>query len=96
MILSFYVWRWFDLRRLALRLEGGADAAENELWVQFLRATSVMVLVLLVQAVTDNRLTPTASQTVLWLAFGLAFGLRARWRDRELRAADGAASEVAT
>ncbi len=96
MIISFYVWRWFDLRRLALSLEGGANAAENALWVQFLRATSVMVLVLLVQAVTDNRLTPTGSQTVLWLAFGLAFGLRARWRDRELRAVDGAASEVAT
>jgi len=96
MILSFYVWRWFDLRRLALSLEGGANVAEDALWAQFLRATSVMVLVLLAQAVTDNRLTPTASQTVLWLAFGLAFGLRARWRDRELRAGDGAASEVAT
>ena len=40
----------------------------------------------MVQAVTDNRMTPTPSQTLMWLAIGLAFGLRARCRDQAVRA----------
>jgi len=86
MILSFHVWCWFDLRRLARRIEGGALGEVVGIWAQFVRATSVMLPVLMVQAVTDNRLTPTPSQTLMWLAIGLAFGLRARCRDLAVRA----------
>jgi O-Antigen ligase len=86
MILSFHVWCWFALRRLARRIEDGALGAVDRIWAQFVRATSVMLPVLMVQAVTDNRLTPTPSQTLMWLALGLAFGLRARCRDQAVHA----------
>jgi hypothetical protein len=85
MILSFHVWCWFALHRLARRIEGGALGGVDRAWAQFVRATSVMLLVLMTQAVTDNRLTPTPSQTLMWLAIGLAFGLRARCRDPAVR-----------
>jgi O-antigen ligase len=85
MILSFHVWCWFALHRLARRIEGGALGGVDRAWAQFVRATSVMLLVLMTQAVTDNRLTPTPSQTLMWLAIGLAFGLRARCRDQAVR-----------
>jgi len=86
MILSFHIWCWLDLRRLATRIEGGALGGVDRAWAQFVRATSVMLPVLMVQAVTDNRLTPTPSQTLMWLAIGLAFGLRARCHDQAVRA----------
>jgi O-antigen ligase len=86
MILSFHVWCWFGLRRLARRIEGGALGSVDRVWAQFVRATSVMLPVLMVQAISDNRLTPTPSQTLMWLAIGLAFGLRARCRDQAVRA----------
>jgi len=86
MILAFHIWCWFDLHRLARRIEGGALGGVDRVWAQFVRATSVMLPVLMAQSVTDNRLTPTASQTLMWLALGLAFGLRARCRDQPVRA----------
>jgi hypothetical protein len=85
-ILSFHIWCWLDLRRLAGRIEGGALGGVDRVWAQFVRATSVMLPVLMVQSFTDNRLTPTPSQTLMWLALGLAFGLRARCRDQAVRA----------
>ncbi len=86
MILSFHIWCWFALHRLARHIEGGALGGVDRIWAQFVRATSVMLPVLMAQAVTDNRLTPTPSQTLMWLAIGLAFGLRARCRDQAVRA----------
>jgi O-antigen ligase len=86
MILSFHIWCWVGLRAVARRIEGGALGSVDRVWAQFVRATSVMLPVLMVQAVTDNRLTPTPSQTLMWLAIGLAFGLRARCRDQAVRA----------
>ncbi len=73
MILSCHIWCWLDLRRLARRVEGGALGGVDPMWAQLVRATSVMLPVLMVQAVTDNRI-------------GLAFGLRARCRDQAARA----------
>jgi O-antigen ligase len=86
MILSFHLWCWFALHTLARRLQDGALAGADRVWARFVQATSVMVPVLMVQSVTDNRLTPTPSQTLMWLAIGLAFGLRARCRDQAVRA----------
>src|SRR5205807_9607645 len=71
MILSFHIWCWLDLHRLARRVEGGALGGVDPMWAQLVRATSVMMPVLSVQAVTDNRMTPKPSPALMWLAIGL-------------------------
>lgn len=70
-IIYFYYQMWLFFKRL------GQEHAES-LWRGFFLGAQVCILLIMVQGVTDDRVTPTLPQSFLWLAYGLALGVRAR------------------
>lgn len=60
----WYVWRLFDR----------VGQCNNE-WRGFFIGAKVSIIVLFFQGITDDRFTPTASQSFLWIAVGLAIGM---------------------
>lgn len=71
-IVAWFFWR---MRRLFAALRA---RLADPLWRGFFRGASACILLLLVQGLTDDRFTPTFSQTYLWLAYGIALGMAAR------------------
>jgi len=70
-------WRhvWRNFRDYRLNPRGGALSP-------FLEGAAGSVLVLLVQGFTDDSFLPTRSQVFVWIAYGLALGLRTAAIDR--------------
>lgn len=50
----------------------------DALWRDFFSGAAACLLVLLVQGITDDRVTPTIAQSNLWLAYGMALGMLGR------------------
>lgn len=70
-IFYFYHHMWTYFRRLG-------KEHEESLWRGFFQAAQVCILLVAVQGLSDDRVTPTLPQSFLWLAYGLALGIRAR------------------
>jgi O-antigen ligase len=83
LILSFFAWAWWSMRCAA------RDSVEP-FYRQFFLGASVTVPLLLAQALSDDRFTPTATQTFMWLCIGAAIGWRARQRAARAQVAEGA------
>jgi O-antigen ligase len=80
LLLGFFVMQLREFRQL------GRDASIAPLLQGVFQGAAVGVIVLFVQGLTDDRLTPTASQISLWFMIGMSIGaserlLRAPRRD---------------
>lgn len=71
LVWMFWFRLWQGFRALARELNDPA-------WRGYFEGASVCILVLLVQAVTDDRFTPTGAQSFIWVSAGIAFGLLGR------------------
>lgn len=70
-ICAFFIFLWRYFRKLA-------TATKGSVWEGYFLGASACVILLAVQGITDDRVTPTFSQIFLWLSFGIAIGMRAR------------------
>lgn len=70
-IIYFFHHMWTFFKRLG-------KEHEESLWRGFFQAGQVCILLVMVQGLSDDRVTPTLPQSFLWLAYGLALGMRAR------------------
>ena len=70
-IIYFFYHMWTCYRRLG-------KEHEESLWRGFFLGSQVCILLIMVQGMTDDRVTPTLPQSFIWLAYGLALGMRAR------------------
>lgn len=75
-ILAFFVFLFRFFRRLAADTEGS-------IWEGYFLGASACVVLLAVQGLTDDRVTPTSAQVFLWLSVGVAIGVKARL-DRQI------------
>jgi hypothetical protein len=75
-IIGFFVYLWRYFRDLAVTMKG-------TVWEGYFQGASACVLLLAVQGVTDDRVTPTLAQVFLWLSFGIGIGLRARLASKQ-------------
>ena len=66
-IVGFFLHMWRTFALLAARHPAPA-------WRDFFSGAGACILVLIIQGVTDDRVTPTVAQTFLWLAYGIALG----------------------
>ena len=71
LICLFFTHMWRSFMLLARR-------HPDPLWRDFFCGAAACILVLLVQGVTDDRVTPTVAQANLWLAYGMALGMLGR------------------
>lgn len=72
-VVAFFVHMWRTFIRLARELP-------LPLWRDFFAGAASCVLVLMIQGVTDDRVTPTIAQSFLWLSYGAALGFLSRQR----------------
>lgn len=72
-VIAFFVHMWRTFNRLA-------QALPMPLWRDFFAGAACCVLVLMIQGVTDDRVTPSVAQSFLWLAYGAALGFLSRQR----------------
>lgn len=61
-----HVWRVF--KRIS-------ESPPDPIFSGFFQGAIACILLMMVQGVTDDRFTPTAAQTFLWLAYGMGIGL---------------------
>ena len=66
-IVGFFLHMWRTFALLAAR-------HPEPVWRDFFNGAGACILVLIIQGVTDDRVTPTVAQTFLWLAYGMALG----------------------
>jgi hypothetical protein len=71
LVWMFWFRLWQEFRALARELNDPALRG-------YFEGASVCILILLVQGVTDDRFTPTGSQSFIWVSAGIAFGLLGR------------------
>ena len=72
-VVAFFVHMWRTFTALARELP-------QPLWRDFFAGAAGCVLVLMIQGVTDDRVTPTVAQSFLWLGYGAALGFVSRQR----------------
>ncbi|MBK4739035.1 O-antigen ligase family protein [Noviherbaspirillum pedocola] len=71
-LLGFFILQLREFRQL------GRDASIAPLLQGVFQGAAVAVIVLFVQGMTDDRLTPTASQISLWFVIGMSIGMSER------------------
>jgi O-antigen ligase len=74
-VMAFFIWAWRQMR-------SACREATDDFHRHFFAGASVTVPLLFAQGVSDDRFTPTTTQSYLWFALGAALGYRAYLRQR--------------
>jgi hypothetical protein len=70
-VITFFVHMWKTFYNLA-------KFHNEKIWRAFFQGGCACVLLALIQGITDDRVTPTLPQTFLWVAYGVALGIKTR------------------
>ena len=70
-VMAFFVWAWRQVR-------AAGREADDPFYRHFFAGAAVTIPLLFAQGISDDRFTPTATQTLMWFGIGAALGYRAR------------------
>lgn len=78
-VMGFFAWAWAQVR-------AASREADDPFFQHFFAGAAVTIPLLFVQGISDDRFTPTATQTLMWFGIGAALGYRARLARRRAAA----------
>jgi O-antigen ligase len=70
-VMAFFAWAWMQVR-------AASREAADPFYQHFFAGAAVTIPLLFAQGISDDRFTPTTTQTLMWFGIGAALGYRAR------------------